>query len=809
LFIAVSKTERINLLYVDDESDLATLVADMLEHEDDLFAVETATSASEGLNKLTADNFDCIVSDYDMPGRNGIEFLEAIRGEYPDLPFILYTGKGSEEVASDAIAAGATDYLQKNGSTEEYGLLANRIRNAVEQYRAQQRATDLDRIRTLVTEINQELVRATSRSDAETRVCEIMSDSDPYLFAWIGGVDSETDRIKPRAWAGVKEGYLDDITVTADETATGQGPGGTAVRERRVAVSQNIQADPEFEAWRDEALERGYQAVAAVPLEYDDILYGVFGVYSEHPDAFDDDEQELLAELGDDIAHAIHSFDLQEQLQAERDQRQALFENAPSPVVAAEVHDGGPEHRIIDVNDAFEEVFGYGPETVIGENVGEVIIPSEERDRYEAFRDRPTAGESITAEVERSTADGIRDFRLHITPYKQNGDGLDGIYAWYTDVTERKAHEETLKELHEATWDLMTATTTEEVATRATEMATQVLNLSMNGVHRYDAGIDALVPIAWTDKTDDLLDGSPPALPLDGSLAGQVYRTGVAQTFADVQETDGTFDSKTPFRSELILPLGGHGVFITSSPEADVFDATDEALADVFAASVEAALDNVEQRQQLQRERDRLKEFAGILSHDLRNPLNVATGSVKLAQTECDSDHLTDVAQALHRMEELVEDVLALVREGDQVEGLELVDLGNIIDGCWGTVETAEATLVTDINQAIYADSGRLKQLLENLFRNAIEHGGKAVTVSVGDLPEKQGFYVADDGPGIPEDEHETVFDAGYSTGETGTGLGLSIVQAIVEAHGWSIALTDSETGGARFEITGVEIDGE
>jgi CheY-like chemotaxis protein len=249
-------SEGIRILHVDDEPDLAELASTFLEREDERFTVVTATSASQGREMLDKQQFECIISDYEMPGQSGIEFLETVREEHSDLPFILYTGKGSEEVASDALSAGATDYLQKEVGTEQYEILANRVLNAVEQYRAQQRATELERIRRLVHDVNQALVRANSRSELETRVCEIISDSDPYRFAWIGEVDPETDRVVPRAWGGLEDGYLDQVTLTTDETATGQGPTGTAIRERRVAVSQHVLEDPNF-TYQEAALERG------------------------------------------------------------------------------------------------------------------------------------------------------------------------------------------------------------------------------------------------------------------------------------------------------------------------------------------------------------------------------------------------------------------------------------------------------------------------------------------------------------------------------------------------------------------------
>jgi PAS domain S-box-containing protein len=130
-------SQSVRILHVDDEPDFADMAATFLENEDDRFTVETATSAAAGLERLDT-TFDCVVSDYDMPGQNGIEFLEQVRAEYPDLPFILFTGKGSEAIASEAISAGVTEYLQKETGTDQYTVLANRITNVVEQFRAQE-----------------------------------------------------------------------------------------------------------------------------------------------------------------------------------------------------------------------------------------------------------------------------------------------------------------------------------------------------------------------------------------------------------------------------------------------------------------------------------------------------------------------------------------------------------------------------------------------------------------------------------------------------------------------------------------------
>ncbi|WP_458187442.1 sensor histidine kinase [Haladaptatus sp. NG-WS-4] len=158
--------------------------------------------------------------------------------------------------------------------------------------------------------------------------------------------------------------------------------------------------------------------------------------------------------------------------------------------------------------------------------------------------------------------------------------------------------------------------------------------------------------------------------------------------------------------------------------------------------------------------------------------------------------------QALDRMVSLIEDVLTLAQQGKVVSETGPISLAQAVWSAWSMVSTETATLHVDDSLAVVdADRGRLCELLENLFRNAIEHAGEDVTVVVGPLEDGDGFFVADDGPGISPDEHEDVFEHGYSTSEGGTGFGLAIVRSITEAHGWEIRATESKDGGARFEI--------
>jgi PAS domain S-box-containing protein len=212
-----------------------------------------------------------------------------------------------------------------------------------------------------------------------------------------------------------------------------------------------------------------------------------------------------------------------------------------------------------------------------------------------------------------------------------------------------------------------------------------------------------------------------------------------------------------------------------------------------------------QREKELERQNERLDEFVSVVSHDLQNPLSVAKGHTELVRDDCESEHLDAVTKAHNRMEEMIDDLLVLARSGQSIEELEPVELSEVVKQSWQTVETGDATRISDVELTVLADQGRLHQLFENLFRNAVEHAGEDVTITVGQLHD--GFYVADDGSGIPKEDRTQVFESGYSTAASGNGFGLRIVKQIVDGHDWQITVTDSEDGGARFEITGVETE--
>ncbi|WP_410765945.1 GAF domain-containing protein [Haloferax sp. DFSO60] len=204
---------------------------------------------------------------------------------------------------------------------------------------------------------------------------------------------------------------------------------------------------------------------------------------------------------------------------------------------------------------------------------------------------------------------------------------------------------------------------------------------------------------------------------------------------------------------------------------------------------------------ELERQNERLEEFANIVSHDLRNPLGVARGNLELARETGDESRFETADNALDRMEVLIDDLLSLARRGQLVGETVEVSLEHIARRAWMTTETMDATLEADSGVAIDADPDRLVELLANLFRNAVKHVSEDVHVTVGKLEDRDGFYVEDDGPGIEPERRNEVFEPGQTSGNDGIGYGLAIVRSISDAHGWTCSVTEGKIGGARFEF--------
>ncbi len=302
---------------------------------------------------------------------------------------------------------------------------------------------------------------------------------------------------------------------------------------------------------------------------------------------------------------------------------------------------------------------------------------------------------------------------------------------------------------------------------------------------------DVLIPVAVSG--DD--QANPHSThPIAGSLLGQVYSAGTPCVIDDLRNERSAARTSEPshrpeFRSVLSVPVNDTGVLVAAATEPGAFTEADREL-------VERLVETLAMESELPV--DRSAEVASILSHDLQGPLQLARGHLELAEATGDPEHYAKIGAALDRIEALADDLVMLLRTEERIGELESVELEGAVRRAWTTVAMPEATLTVREDMPITANRSTFQQLLENLFRNAIDHAGDAVTVAVG--RHETGFYVEDDGPGIPLEKRDEVFEWQCSTAGR-SGLGLSIVERIASAHGWRIEITDGTLGGARFEI--------
>jgi PAS domain S-box-containing protein len=775
--------DRIHVLHADDDPAFARTAAELVADANDRIDVETVTNVDAALIRLTdpGADVDCVVSDYDMPGRDGIEFLETVREASPDLPFILYTGKGSEEVAGDAISAGVTDYLQKERGTDQFEILAHRIANAV----------------------------TASRSAAE----------------------SEQRRHR-----------LEQILKTVPGCVVQLDPdGGFVYANRRAeevlgleqtAVTERTYNDPE---WRIRDLAGDPIPDEELPfrrvLDSGEPLYGF-----QHTIEWSDGTRKVLMINGAPlfatdgaVESAVFSLvDLTDQ----HDRERTLQETERRLKLVLDATDVGVWEWDLETddvwwNDTLERVMGLDPGAFEGtfEAFSERVHP-DDRPEVNGRIDRAVeTGEAYEAEFRMLHEAGDVHWVAVRGRLVEDADGRQ-LIGVHQDVTERQR-------LYS------------ELASTTEQYRTLVENVPQGGVFLYDENLECVLAggagLADVGLSPSAIEGEAPSERYPDAIADEI-ETHLREAF-DGREAafEQTYQGRT--YQVRTLPIGrGDGTIDR-----------------VMAVSREITEQKRRERT-LEDRTERLEEFASVVSHDLRNPLRVAEGRISLARAEGDSEHLAAAETALDRMNRIIEDVLLLAREGQDVGETEAVDLRERVEAAWNLSadgrEGAELVVTdagSDSVETIEADASRLNQLLEDLFRNSVEHGstssrprasdsvedgstssrsktddsvergstdsrnasrsddsvargstapGDGVTVTVHLFDD--GFAVEDDGPGVPETVRDRLFEGGFSTTEEGTGFGLSIVKRIADAHGWDVHVGESPSGGARFEVTGV-----
>ncbi|SNR63782.1 response regulator [Halorubrum vacuolatum] len=818
--------DDIVVLHVDDEPDIVELTGTFLRRSNERIETLAATSVEEGLEVLERESVDCVVTDYDMPGRDGIEFLRLIRERHGDLPVVLFTGRGSEEVASEAISAGVSDYLRKEGGTDQYTILANRIETLVSRSRAEKRLYDhLDRMTDAFfsvddawrfTFLNGEAERTLRRDRTELLGRSIWETFPEAVGSELEAAYRETMRTGEPTTLEYYYPPLDtDFEVYAYPSDAGLSVYFRDISERRRReqavrdLSERLElalegAEIGVWDWNVETDEVTFDERWAEMLGYElDELDPDLSTWEDrvHPDDADAVWEALEAHFAGETEqyHVDHRMRTKNGTWRWIRDRGRVVERGPDgkPRRAVGIHidvteekarertlerykrvvDEMPESaaiydedgRFVLVNEHLASVYGESVDALVGE-----ASPFIERLRG-CHPDDPFAA---LVEGERERCSGTTDVELpdgaeSIVDYdlvRLVIDGrFDGVLGIYRNITPLKRREERLRETTERLEALF-------------ERSPDMINIH-----------DADGRIVDVNRSICTALGYPPE-ELVGMRVWEVDTELDPESALEMWETtdvDETLRIETTYRRSdgTTFPVEVHVRRIGSRGE------------DQFLASSRDISTQRAYARRLERENERLEEFTSIVSHDLRNPINVLSGYLELARETGDPAYFDRCERAVSDMTRLIDDLLTLAKQGKRVGEYEPVSLDTLAERFKPDLEQEGMGVEINATGTVSADPGRLTQLLENLLRNAVEHGGS--TVTVGDLPD--GFYVEDDGPGIPPEERENVFKSGYTSSESGTGFGLSIVKGIADAHGWTVAVTAAESGGARFEITGAK----
>jgi PAS domain S-box-containing protein len=325
--------------------------------------VTTASSATGALERIKSHGIQAIVSDYQMPGMDGIEFLKQVRVINKTIPFIFFAGKGREDIAVEAFENGADDYVQKGDDPEsQFDKLVHKIRAAVDRRRDEQNVTVLNRLSMVLSATNKAIVRIHDKKELLTEICRISVDKGGFAMVWAGRLNGRKGLIEPVGTSGRIEGFPDGIALSTDDISQWSSPTGTACRTGIVYTCNDLESDPTTVPWREEALKQGYRSLAAVPFAPDTGNAGVITFYASEPGLFDERVIRLLEEQSEDISFALQILDREEQrAAAEHELKRSelryrrLYESAQEAILILD----GDTGEIIDANASLEKMLGY------------------------------------------------------------------------------------------------------------------------------------------------------------------------------------------------------------------------------------------------------------------------------------------------------------------------------------------------------------------------------------------------------------------------------------------------------------------
>jgi PAS domain S-box-containing protein len=423
--ILVAMTD-IHVLHVDDDREFVELAGTMLERESEALSVTVETSVAAGLDRIESGSVDCVVSDYDMPDTDGLAFLRAVRERDPDLPFVLFTGKGSEEIASAAISAGVSDYLQKVTATDQFAVLANRVENLVSQARAEATLERKIHQQEAIATLARRALEGVPMDELFALATEAVVEQLGTDYAKILEHRPERDDLLLVAGVGWDEGLVGTATVPDDADSQA----GYALANGPVVVDSVEEERFERSALSTDA---DLRSGLSVPVGRDEEPWGVFGTHTVEPRSFTEDEVTFVRTVANLLGTAIERVQTERRLRESEEKFRQIAELSPDTIFRAD-----PVGDFKYVSPAVEDLIGYDPDELVGTNFASVVSDDSLERASKRFADALGGQDVLGLEVSLVAKDGTEArSEINVTPVEEDGEVV-AVQGFVRDVTTRE-----------------------------------------------------------------------------------------------------------------------------------------------------------------------------------------------------------------------------------------------------------------------------------------------------------------------------------------------------------------------------------
>jgi PAS domain S-box-containing protein len=726
-----------HILYVDNEAGLLKAAKPILEMQGS-FHVETASSVEEAMKKMEDKTFDVIVSDYIMPGKDGLEFLKELRDSGNSIPFIIFTGKGREMVAIEALNLGADQYINKIGRTEAvYSELAQGIRTVVKGKRAEEALRESEkRFRELSELLPEVIFEVDSKRDikfvnhaAYTQFGYSREEFDSGLNALQMLVPEDRKRAEENI----------------DKVLLGEKIGSneyTALRRNGTTFPIIINSNP---------IIRGGRAVG---------LRGIMVDITERKQ-------------------------IERQLKESEEKYRKQFETALDAIFLADAETG----ILIDCNLAATKLVGRKKSELIGKPQRILHPPKAIEDGFSrTFKQHCKEKEAQVLEDQIITKKGeIRDVIINATTFELEGKKL--VQGIFHDITEHKKSDEKLKE-SERKYRLLTENITDVIYIQDMNLNVTYVSPSVEKIAGYTPEElsklrpeNFMTPESFERGVVDFKEA------ITSAAEKGDYEIPLKQ-YEYVRKDGSTFWGELKMKllrdsNNNLVGVQGTLRDITERKEAE--KKLDEMMNELVTINEKLGVIGRLTRHDA---RNKLSIIAN----------NVYLAKQKLPANHKSLKYLGDVESAIDQMEEIFD--FARNYEMLGVEELSYMDVGKSVDEATILFSgLAEVKLVNECKGlAVMADS-LLRQLFYNLMDDTLKHGGKVTQIRVyyEEGEDQLKLVYEDDGVGIPENEKELIFREGYGKG---TGYGLYMIKKICETYGWTIRETGKQGKGAQFTMS-------